>query len=164
MERASFCWAPCVCGLGTGDILKVSLKTSTQENKHPSALPLHVTIVWTRNSIVKWKEKVCSKLKERHERCKQGYKEHTARQCNAMQCCVQVQYLQSVALPAEVPSLPLYFVFACIHLQHGYPSDSSVTIINSTAFLYTLYTGMASSTKFELFGQLYQYPDTICLH
>jgi hypothetical protein len=67
------------------------------------------------------------------------------------------RYLQSVPLlPAKVPSLPLYFFFACIHLQHGYLSDSSVTIINSTAFLYTLYAGMASSNNFKLFGQLYQ--------
>jgi len=74
------------------------------------------------------------------------------------------RYLHGVPLPTEVPSLPWHFVFAGIHLQHGYPSDSSVTITSYTAFLYTLYIGMASSTKFKLFGQLYQYPDTICLH
>jgi hypothetical protein len=70
-------------------------------------------------------------------------------QCSAMFCCQKLvfRYLHSVPLPAEIPSLPLHFVFACIHLQHGNPSDSSVTIINSTAFLYTLYAGMASSTS-----------------
>ena len=60
-------------------------------------------------------------------------------QCNVLMPKLVFRYLQSVPLPAEVPSLPLYFVFACIHLQHGYPSDPR-SLLSTPLHSFTLYT------------------------